>query len=78
MIPLSSGDLERAVEIARIRTVSSSYAVRVRRNARSYCLGTFTQVPTRRRHRVNAYGDSSEQSRSPRKSVLRETPHVCH
>jgi hypothetical protein len=78
MIPLSSGDLECAVEIARIRTVSSSRAVRVRRNARSHCLGTFTRVPTRRRHPVNAYGDSSEQSRSPRKSVLRETPHVCH
>jgi len=28
MIPLSSGELERVVEIARIRTVSSSYAVR--------------------------------------------------
>ena len=78
MIPLSSGDLERAVEIARIRTVSSSRALRIRRNARSHCLGTFTQVPIRRRQRVNSYGDSSEQSRSPRKSVLRETPHVCH
>jgi hypothetical protein len=78
MIPLSSGDLERAVEIARIPTVSSSYAVRVRRNARSHCLGTFTRVPTRRRYRVNACGDSSEQPRSPRKSVLRETLHVCH
>ena len=78
MIPLSSGDLERAVEIARIRTVSSSYAVRVRRNARSHCLGTFTRVPTRRRRRVNTYGDSSVQSRSPGKSLLRETPHVCH
>ena len=78
MIPLSSGDLERAVEIARIRTVSSSWALRIRRNARSHYLGTFTQVPTRRHHRVNTYGDSSEQSRSFRKSVLRETPHVCH
>jgi hypothetical protein len=78
MVPLSSGDLERAVEIARIRTVFGRYAVRVRRNARSHCLGTFTRVPTRRRYRVNAYGDSSEQPRSSRKSVRRETPHVCH
>src|SRR5437870_5448556 len=68
-------DLERAGEIA---WVSSSWALRIRRNARSHCLGTFTQVPIRCRQRVNSYGDSSEQSRSPRKSVLRETPHVCH
>ena len=40
MTPLLSGDLERAVEIARIRTVSSSYAVRVRRDDSHFRVAT--------------------------------------
>jgi hypothetical protein len=71
-------DPERAVEIARMRTISSSYAVRIHRDARFHRFARFTQMLTRRRQGVNTYGDSSEQSSSPQKFVLQETPHVCH
>ena len=71
-------DPERAVEIAQMRTISSSSAIQIHPQARFHRLATFTQVSTRLRQGFKAYGDSSEQSRSPHKFVLQRPPHVCH
>jgi hypothetical protein len=54
-------DPASADEIARMRTISSSHAVRIYREARFHRLATSTQVPTRRRQGVDTYGDLSEQ-----------------